>query len=82
MNTINDPKNPTKPNDSAEFAGFADSVGSADSTVSEYLNDDMVAVSSDLTGLVQAPPKDEAQAESYAELHNVPTAEIAARKND
>ena len=76
---MNDPKKPAKFN---EFADSTVSANSDDSTVSEYLNDDMVAVSSDLTGLVQAPPKDEAQAESYAELHNVPTAEIAARKND
>jgi len=57
------------------------SIKPPNSSVSEYLEDDMVAVSSDLTGLVQAPPVDEAQAESYAELHNIPIPIINRQKN-
>jgi len=64
---MNNTKNPIKP---------------PNSNVSEYLEDDMVAVSSDLTGLVQAPPADEAQAESYAELHNIPIPEIKRRNTE
>ena len=37
-----------------------------------YLEPEPVAASSDLTGLIQKPPSDEAEAESYAELHHVP----------
>jgi len=33
---------------------------------------DMVASSTDCTGLVQKPPADETQAESYADLHKIP----------
>ena len=58
------------------------SINPPNSSVSEYLEDDMVAVSSDLTGLVQAPPADEAQAESYAELHNIPIPDIKHRENN
>jgi len=38
---------------------------------SGYL-DETVAASTDLTGLIQRPPADESEAESYAELHHVP----------
>ena len=37
-----------------------------------FLEDEMVASSNDLTGLVQKPPSDESEMESYAELHHVP----------
>jgi len=41
----------------------------------DILKEETVAASSDLTGLVQKPPSDEAEMESYAELHHVPVAE-------
>jgi len=34
-----------------------------------------VVSTSDLTGLVQKPPSDEGEMESYAELHHVPVAD-------
>ena len=42
----------------------------------EYLADDMVAASTDLTGLIPTPPADESQAEAYADIHKVPVPEI------
>jgi len=37
----------------------------------DILNDETVAASTDMTGLVQKPPSDEAEAESYENLANV-----------
>ena len=42
---------------------------------SDYLELETVAASTDLTGLVQKPPSDESEAESYNELHNVVVAD-------
>ncbi|MCL2838219.1 MAG: hypothetical protein FWE04_04020 [Oscillospiraceae bacterium] len=40
-----------------------------------YPDDEMVVSTNDLTGLVQKPPSDEGEMESYAELHHVPVAD-------
>ena len=50
--------------------------GKNNQATSEYLEDDMVAASTDLTGLIPTPPADEAEAESYADIHKVPVPEI------
>jgi len=46
----------------------------------EFLKDDMVAASTDLTGLIPTPPKDASQAESYADLHHVPIPEEVGKR--
>ena len=52
-----------------------------ESKMPDYLDAENVAVSTDMTGLIQKPPADESEMESYAELGNVPESEdISERK--
>ena len=48
--------------------------------IPNILMEETVAASTDLTGLVQKPPSDEAEAESYEELHNISLPNVPDRK--
>jgi len=46
----------------------------------DILKEDNVAASTDLTGLVQKPPSDKAEADAYEELHNISLPNVPDRK--